>query len=459
MSERLRDPQPLLRRRLPSRRGALEQANATSDTPARLTRRFWFVLVVSAVAAGVLGIAMMGILHAVQHLAFDYRGGDFGSAVEHVDGSRRVLVLALAGLVLGPAWFLLRRRAWSGSTDVDDVVWTRAGGLSLPRSLLTASLSEVAVGAGASIGREAAPKLLGGAVAGHLGQWARLDADQVRLLIACGAGAGLACVYNVPLAGALLTAEVLIGQLTLPVVLPALLASLTATAVAWTAFGTGPTYPGVDVGHTSPAVLLVAVLMAPPLGLLAVALTRLIGWTSHHQVRGRWLLVAPAVVFTALGALAVPLPLLLGNGKDLTRVSWHGAPHLAILTLLLLALLKPLATAACLGAGANGGLLTPVLSTGAALGAALGLALGHLGTGAPGVATCAMLGAAALTGAATQAPLTALALVLELTGSTAPLLGPLVAAVALATVTARQVDGYSIYTARLASAPGQPLMT
>jgi hypothetical protein len=83
---------------------------------------------------------------------------------------------------------------------------------------------------------------VGAAVASALSDWARLPDWQRRLLVACGAGAGMAAVYNVPLGGALFALEVLLGTLTLPLVLPALATSLIATAIAWIALPTAPTY-------------------------------------------------------------------------------------------------------------------------------------------------------------------------------------------------------------------------
>ncbi len=83
--------------------------------------------------------------------------------------------------------------------------------------------SIVIVALGASLGREAAPQQAGAAIASKLSIWAELPDWQRRLLVACGAGAGMAAVYNVPLGGALFALEVLLGTLTLPLVLPALL--------------------------------------------------------------------------------------------------------------------------------------------------------------------------------------------------------------------------------------------
>jgi H+/Cl- antiporter ClcA len=111
-----------------------------------------------------------------------------------------------------------------------------------------------------------------------------------------------------------------------------------------------------------------------------------------------------------------------------------------------LELRKPL----CLGSGAAGGLFTPTLSAGAVLGGFPGLAWSLLWPGSP-IGAYAMVGAAAMIGASMQAPLTALALVLELTRSGFQIMVPLMAATVTATAVGRYVDGYSIYSARLSA--------
>ena len=296
MSERQREPAPMMARRLPSGRGAMEQPNNTSDT-ARLTVRFWLMLLATAVATGLLGALMMAVLHATQHLAFGYSSGPFGEAVANASDRRRFVALLIGGAVVGPAWYLLRR-VIAGSTDVDDSVWTGTGELGVRRSLGTGVISEVAIGAGASLGREAAPKLLGAASGSLLAGWAQLDPGQRRLLVACGAGAGMGAVYNVPLGGAL----------------PALLCSVLATVVSWVYLPTTVTYPGLPTLSLHAPQVLYAALAGPLIGLFAVVLVRAIGWVSHHQLRGRWVLIGPLLAFSALGVLGPRVGIAFGGG-------------------------------------------------------------------------------------------------------------------------------------------------
>ncbi|HZS19491.1 MAG TPA: chloride channel protein, partial [Pseudonocardiaceae bacterium] len=231
-TDRVRVPVPVIRWRIASGRGATEQPNAIGDGPAALTPLLWVMVVLTGVGAGLFGVVMMLILFTVEHLAYSYHSGSFEAGVEHVSASRRVLALAMAGVIAGVGWYLLRRYTRGQKSDADEAVWCGDGTLSFPRSIGTSVLSEIVVGLGASLGREAAPKLMGAVSGSLLGRWTRLSPDQRRLLVACGAGAGLAAVYNVPLGGALFTAEVLCARITLPVVLPALACSWIATLTA-----------------------------------------------------------------------------------------------------------------------------------------------------------------------------------------------------------------------------------
>jgi chloride channel protein, CIC family len=448
---RARVPPPLIRRRLPSGRGATEQPNVTGDGDAGLTPRFWALVVATGVAAGLFGDLMMLLLFTVEHLAFGYHRNSFEAAVAGTGDVRRLVVLLAAGAFGGLAWYLLRRYTVGKKSELDDVVWTEGSKLSFRRSLGTSLISEIVIGMGASIGRENAPKLMGGACASVLSNWASLAPAQRRLLMACGAGAGLAAVYNVPLAGALFTAEIMLGSITVPVILPALACSWIATATAWLYLPDRPTYTDVPDYRLTAALLVWAIVAGPVIGLIASAYIRLIGWVSHHQSSGRVAAVAPLFAFGVLGLIAFAYPQLLGNGQDMAHDAFLGIGGLGLL--LVLFALKPLVTVLCLGSGASGGLLTPTLSTGAVLGGALGIAWSLAWPGSPAGAY-AIVGAAAMLGAAMQAPLTALALALELTHEGFAIIVPLIAATVIATVVARYVDGYSIYSARLRATEG-----
>jgi chloride channel protein, CIC family len=286
---------------------------------------------------------------------------------------------------------------------------------------------------------------VGAAVASALSDWARLPDWQRRLLVACGAGAGMAAVYNVPLGGALFALEVLRGMLALRLVLPALLASLIATAVSWVALPDAPTYL-IPVYPISASTILWALLAGPIAGLVSVGYVRMIAWADRNKPKGWRRLLAPALALGLLGVVSIWLPQLLGNGKDIIQLALVG--EVAPTLLLLLLLLKPAATLLCLGSGAPGGLFTPTLALGALLGGVLGYAWSLLWPGVP-PGLFAVVGAAAVLAATTQGPISAMVLMMELTGRDRSFIVPLLLAVATATLVARTIEPRSIYDARL----------
>jgi chloride channel protein, CIC family len=404
--------------------------------------RFWLLVVAVGVGAGLCGAGLIELLRAVQHLAWSYRAGDFLDAVKRTSSARRVLVLAVGGVVAGAGALALARYRRG---EVSEAIWLRGARLPLLSSLARAVHSIVIVGLGASIGREAAPQQAGAALASSLSDWAKLPDWQRRLLVACGAGAGMAAVYNVPLGGALFALEVLLGTLALPLVLPALATSLIATATAWVALPSAPTYE-VTTYHVHATLIVWALLLGPVAGFAARAWIRLIALAHRLRPSGPMRAFAPIVVFTALGALAIAYPQLLGNGKPVVQLALVGELSVALLAVLLV--LKPLVTAACVGSGAPGGLFTPTLAYGVLLGGLFGEGWTKLWPGAP-LGAYAIIGGAAVLGASMQGPLAAIVLLLELTHHADSLMVPMLLAVVEATVLARVWGLPSIYSARI----------
>jgi len=264
-------------------------------------------------------------------------------------------------------------------------------------------------------------------------------------LVACGAGAGMAAAYGVPLGGALFSLEVMRGMLALRFVLPALMTSLVATAVSWLVLPNAPTYviPSDSNSISSVAWALVA---GPIAGLVSVGYVRTVAWAERRKPKGRLRMLAPLLALGLLGAISIPFPQVLGNGKDIAQLAFMGqvAPGL----LLALLLLKPAATVLCLGSGAPGGLFTPSLAFGALLGGFLGHAWSWFWPGVP-PGVFAVLGAAAVLGATTQGPISTVVLMMELTGRDRSFVVPLLLVVAIATLVARTIEPRSIYDARL----------
>ena len=411
--------------------------------------RFWAIVVVLGVVTGLAASLLVGILHLVEHLAYGYHRGPFLDGVSAAASWHRVVALLAAAVVVVVGVYVLGRLPVSGGTEVSEAVWLRGAHMAVVPSFARGVISIVIVGLGVSLGREGAPQLAGAASASWLSDWGGVPTWQRRLLVASGAGAGFAAVYNVPLGGALFALEVLLGTLALPLVLPALATSVIATTVAWIWLGTGPVYrlPSYVV---HPQQLAWAAVVGPIIGVVAIVWVRIIAWAGGHRPQGRARYIAPFVVFLILGLVSIQYPQLLGNGKGVVQLAAVGSISLGLLWVLFV--LKPLATAACLWTGSPGGLFTPSLTIGVLLAGILGTGWLHLFPGAR-IGSYAIIGGGAFLAAAMQGPLSGVVLVLELTRNFDALMAPTLVAVIEATVIARRLGAPSIYSARLRPDP------
>jgi H+/Cl- antiporter ClcA len=403
---------------------------------------FWTAVLVTGVGTGVGAGMLTLLLQAVER--FMWPGPNILDAAAHAGYQRHLLVLLGAGVLTGFGQFALQRLSSANSIDITEAITRFAGRLPALRTLGSAILSILVVAMGASLGREGAPKQAGAVIGNVVSDRARLSDEQRRLLVACGAGAGMAAAYGVPLGGALFAVEVLRGVLALRLILPALAASSIATAVSWLVLPNAPTYL-IPAYSLSASVVAWALLAGPVIGLVSVGYVRLVAWADRNKSAGWRRLIAPAFALGLLGALSIPFPQLLGNGKDVAQLAFTNqvAPPL----LLALVLLRPLATVMCLGSGVPGGLFTPSLALGALLGGVLGLAWSWVWPGVP-PGLFAVLGAAAVLAATTHGPISSIVLIMELTARDRSFMLPLLVVVVTATVVSRTIDPRSIYDAR-----------
>ncbi len=407
--------------------------------------RFWVIAVVTGLLAGLAAGLLMMLLRAVQHLAWSYHAGLFELAVQATPSARRVAVLAVAGAIAGIGGLALRHAVGGHASELAAAIWFHSGRLPMLYTCSRAVLSIVLVALGASLGREGAPKQIGAAIASTLCRRLTLSPAQCRLLAACGAGAGMAAVYNLPVGGALFALEILLGTVSLALVLPALVTSAIATAVSHIMLPDQPTY-SIAALTATPDDLYWAILFGPVAGFASAFYVRLIAWAERRKPRGWRRGIMPMGALTVLGVLAIPLPELLGNGKDVVLQAMLGELSLRLLCLLLL--LKPLVTALCLGSGAPGGLFTPSLAFGALLGGTCGR-LWSFSFPAISPAHAAVFGAGAVLAATTQAPISAIVMLLELVHGISGVTLPLLAATICAVFVARRVEKRTVYSGRV----------
>jgi H+/Cl- antiporter ClcA len=368
------------------------------------------------VAAGLGAMGLGLLLHFVQHMAYGYSLHAIISRESFLQGvaasspARRLVALCACGSIAGIGWWALYR---FGTPLVSIRKATEEKGPRMPplSTIAHALLQIVTVGLGSPLGREVAPREVGAVFATWLSERAGLSPESSRIMIACGAGAGLAAIYNVPLAGTLFTLEVLLGTFNWAALIPALATSVIATVVAWIGLGNRAQYalPSLSI---SPSLVLWSIATGPVFGFGAYWFVHATKTARTHAPKDWRLPLWCGVVFPAIGLLAIRFPQLLGNGKGLAQTGFDSELGLGLAATLLL--LRLLVTLGALRAGAAGGLLTPGLTIGALLGIILGSMWNHA---RPGVAfgAFAIVGSAAFLASSMKMPLTAIALMVEFT--------------------------------------------
>ena len=408
-----------------------------------LSRTFWAMLVLTGLSAGVVGGLLMRMLFAIERLSFAYSTGGFAEGVRHASVERKLLVLLSAGVLAGVCALIAGRI--EGETDLDEAIWTKSGRLPVRKSAFKALYSIVLVGMGAAVGRENALKQAGGVLGNLAASWRNLPDTERCLLVACGGGAGMAAAYNVPLGGALFAMEVLLGSFTLRAALPAFGCSLLACWTSWIFLPNQPTYTFLPA-PVSESLIAWALLAGPACGLLTVPFIGLLGRARVAKSASWQVFAFPVVSLSLLGVIALWVPEMLGNGKNVVQLALVGTAPVGLLLALLF--VRPLATAGLLRSGVPGGLFTPTMSLGAVAGLLLGRGWAAL---LPGIeqgelSTCAMIGSAAVLAAATQGPVSAAVFLLELTHTADSIMVPLLLAVVTATLVTRHFESRSIYS-------------
>ncbi|MDR3567846.1 MAG: chloride channel protein [Syntrophobacteraceae bacterium] len=317
-------------------------------------------------------------------------------------------------------------------------------------SLLCMAMSAITLGSGGSAGSEGPIILIGSALASGVGQFLRVSGNRLRVITACGAAAGLASIFNAPIAGVLFALEVVMGEFNVQSFSPIVISSVIATAFSRAFIRNGAAMRVLPYTLFSPWEIAFYALMGAMAGVVSAGLIRAMQASEHFFVRTIRL---PGGLKPATGALAVGLigffyPQVLGFSYAPITAAIAG--KFLFSTLLLLLGLKIVATALTLGSGGSGGVLCPSLFLGAVLGSACGLAFKHffphitIHPGGYGV-----VGMGAVLGAVVQAPMTAIIMIFELTNTYTVIL-PMMAACIMASLVQQSLLSGSIYSLSLA---------
>jgi H+/Cl- antiporter ClcA len=336
----------------------------------------------------------------------------FLHGVTNAAPGRRLVVMIVCGLVAGLGWWAVYRFG-RPLVSIRNAVKADNDDPRMPilSTTVHALLQIVTVALGSPLGREVAPREIGSMLAGWLSHRAGLSAADSRIMVACGAGAGLAAVYNVPLGGAVFVLEVLLGTFSWPALLPAVASSSIAAMVAWIGLGNEHQYSVPSLTLSAPLIVWSAV-CGPIFGVAAWGFVELTKRARAHAPKDWRLPVLSVLNFAVIGVLAMYFPQLPGNGKGPAGLAFDSGLGIGLAATLLV--LKVTITASSLRAGAEGGLLTPGLANGALLAIVLGGVWSAFWPGAS-MGAFALIGATAFLAASMQMPLTAIVLLFEFT--------------------------------------------
>ncbi len=384
-----------------------------------------------------LAISALHVLIDLARLAFEHVSIPFASGADQLPAL--FLAPLLGALLVGLIYqFIKPYFRNSGLVHIVERLMHHQGHLPLQNSLANFFGSVIAIGSGQIVGREGAATHLGAAGGSFIGRYLELPHSTVRALVGCGAAAGIAASFNTPLAGVILTMEVIVMEYSVMGLAPTIIAAVSANAVAHVWLNSHPTLSVSTTELESLRQLPFLLLTGAVLGICAAAYSRSIAWLTR-RIRTIPVWICMGVTGLTTGLFAWALPQVGQDGFVSINTALSG--DLPLLVSLALGGIVLICSSLAIASAIPGGIIMPCMLAGACLGSALGQ-LGHFGLGMPSsdVALYALLGLGAMMGAVLQAPLTALIVILELSGRTDMLFAAMLTVIT-AVLVSRQANG------------------
>ncbi len=372
---------------------------------------------VTGLAAGVVAFALLSLIGLVLNLVFLQRVSfELPNLAEHNLGWWILVVPAAGGLIVGlMAKYGSPKIRGHGIPEAMEAVLTSNSRVS-PRVAIFKPLSTVvAIGTGGPFGAEGPIIQTGGALGSLLGQVVRTTASERKVLLACGAAGGMAAIFGTPIAAGVLSIEVLLFEFRVRSFIPLVIATTLATTMRYAIFESGPLFAMQAVDFALPEAVPFYVIFGVLVGFMAIAISKSLFWVEDRfealPIGDIW---RPALGGLGLGAIGLIAPQVLGVGYDTITGILNN--EFAVGMLLSVFVFKTLALLVSLGSGTSGGLLAPLFMTGAAGGALFAVAANHLVPGTPlAPGAFALVGMAALFGAASRATFTLIIFAFEIT--------------------------------------------
>lgn len=361
-----------------------------------------------------------------------------------------VLIPAIGGLIVGPiVTFFAPEAKGHGVPEVMKAIAIKGGKIRPVVVIAKVVSSAIAIGTGASVGREGPIVQVGSGLGSSVGQIFKLSESRIKNLIACGAAAGIAAVFNAPIAGVMFSLEVILRDFGARALSTVVVAAVSSSIISRIFLGESPAFIAPAYSLESPYEIFLYLLLGIIAPLIAILFISVL--LSAESVFEKWKFpdwAKPAVGGLIIGLIGVYFPQIFGSGLHTIENALLGGFGLA--TLLSLVLIKIFATSISLASGTSGGVFAPALFIGAVFGGALGKIFSELGLpfDIASAGAYAIAGMASVFSAAAHAPVTAILIVFEMTGDYQMIL-PIMVAVVISTSISQIIHRESIYTVKL----------
>jgi H+/Cl- antiporter ClcA len=415
------------------------------------------MLLMSSLAA-VIGLLAGGIAYLLYKLIglfsnifFYHRfAADFVSVRQNQLGLWVIVTPVIGGIIVGlMAKYGTPKIKGHGIPEAMEAVLINRSRIQPRVAILKPLSAAIAIGTGGPFGAEGPIIQTGGAVGSLIGQFFHTTASERKVLLACGAAAGMSATFNTPIAGVILAIELLLFEFKARSFIPLVIASTLATAVHMQLLGAGPMFKVAAMDFSIPSALPFYLLLGGICGLAAVGFSKLLYWVEDQfeklPVDELWW---PAIGALGLGVIGYFVPRVLGVGYDTIGDILNG--NLAWKLLLLVMVAKAIALVISLGSGTSGGLLAPMFMSSAALGGVFALAIDRIYPAAglsPGAFALVAMGA--VFGAASRATFAFIIFAFEITRDYNSVLPLMLVSVLADGVAVRLMPNASIMTEKL----------
>jgi len=374
-----------------------------------------YLFLVLAILIGVFGgLAVVCFRVAIDWVQFVLLGSSLYPGFPRV-----VIVPAVAGIAISALviWVFPRSRG-SGVNQTKAAVYVSNGYIPFDTVIGKFVVCALAIGSGQSLGPEDPSLQMGAGIASKIGRYLRLSQSKIRLIAPVGAAAGLAAAFNAPLASTLFVIEEVIGTWSAGV-LGAIVLSAVSSAITMRYFmGAESLFRVPSVQPAHPIEFLGYAVLGVVGGIVSLLFTKWIAYARPRiQALPRWaLFLLPAIAGLIVGVMGIWFPQVLGAGYSIIDQALHG--EFAWRLLLVLAVMKLVATGVSFLSGTPGGMFAPTLFIGAMLGGGIGAIEHHF---FPSITTSvgmfALVGMGTLFGGFLRVPITSVFMVIELSGS------------------------------------------